>query len=332
MNEIGNGRIAYFDNLKFVLICLVVIAHGFANHIGENANLPSLFVFINTFHMPLFIFVSGLFYSNKNVSERIMLLVTFGLYFKVLGRLIDPACVGAFYLFRETNMPWFLFALAAWEGFAYIVRWVNPKFVLAGAIIIGCLAGYDAMITGSEFLSRMIVWFPFFYMGVIVDREKLIAFIKDRKPTRLTFLKIMCMILMLLYAVICVVYRASIWNLASLIIPTTLFADIPFNCNAFTRLAYYAGVVVLGIGFMSIIPTEYRGGFSKMGKRTLQVYMYHIFIRNILDKNGWAKYLCSSNLHVFLYIIFNILLVIVLSQKIFSIPTDYIKRNLLKKD
>lgn len=261
-----DSRIAYFDNMKFILICLVVIAHGFANHIGENVNLPSLFVFINTFHMPLFVFVSGLFYSNKNVSERIILLVTYGLYFKILSWLMNGLILATwdFNLFRETDMPWFLFALAAWEGFAYIVRKINPKFVLAGTVMIGCLAGYDAMVTNSEFLSRMVVWFPFFYMGVMTDREKLITFIKDNKSLQLFILRIMCVILMLVYAVICVVYRGNIWNLASLIIPRTLFADMPFQCNIFTRLVYYAGVAVLGIGFMSIIPG---GGIYKNGER-----------------------------------------------------------------
>lgn len=332
-----NSRIAYFDNLKFVLICLVVIAHGFANHIGENANLPSVFVFINTFHMPLFIFVSGLFYSCKNISQRIILLVTYGLYFKGLIWLNDGILGhtwGKFELFKEESMPWFLFVLAVWEGFAYIVRKMNPKFVLTGAVIVGCLAGHDAMVTGSEFFSRMIVWFPFFYMGVLVDREKLTAFMEEKKPTHSALLKIICMILMFLYAAICIVRRADIWNLMGLIIPRTLFADMPFKCTLLTRLIYYVGVSALGIGFMSIIPTVNIGwgGITKWGKRTLQVYIYHIFIRNILDKNSWSRNLCSTNLHILLYIMINILIVIVLSQKIFSIPTDYIKENIFQKN
>lgn len=108
---------------------------------------------------------------------------------------------------------------------------------------------------------------------------------------------------------------------------------MPFKCNILTRFAYYAGVVAIGIGFMAIIPKrEYGGIFAKWGQRTLQVYMYHIFIRNIFDKNGWAEYLCSSNYHIFLYIVLNVLLVIILSQKVFSIPTDYIKKNLFQKN
>lgn len=196
----SGSRSAYFDHLKFVLICLVVIAHAFSNHIAQNVNLPALFMFINTFHMPLFIFVSGLFYSDSHVSKRIILLVTYGLYFKVLGWLIGPAWV-EFSLFKETSMPWYLFALAVWEGFSYLVRKVNPKFVLAGAVIIGSHAGYDAMVTGSEFLSRVVVWFPFFYMGVIADKEKILTFIKGKKSAWLTALKFMCMILMFSYAV-----------------------------------------------------------------------------------------------------------------------------------
>lgn len=331
------SRSAYFEQLKFALICLVVIVHAFGYHVEQNLNLGALLVFINTFFMPLFAFVSGLFHSDNHISKRFILLITYGLYFKALEWLIGSLTQhvwGGFSLFKETTIAWYIFALALWEGFSYLVRKVNPKFVLAGAVIIGSLAGYDAMVTGSYFFSRVIVFFPFFYMGVIADKEKVLTFIKGKKSARLTALKFTCMILMFLYAVICVVCRNKIWDLASLVVPTTLLTEMPFKANILTRFAYYAGVVVIAIGFMAIIPQKEigRGIFAKWGQRTLQVYIYHIFIRDIFDKNGWAEWLCSSTYRIFLYIILNVLFAIILSQKVFSIPTDYIKNNLFKKN
>lgn len=78
-------RSEYWDNMKFAIICLVVISHGLTNHIHTSLVNASTIVFINTFHMPLFIFVSGLFHSNKNLDRRIVLLLSYTLYFKILN-------------------------------------------------------------------------------------------------------------------------------------------------------------------------------------------------------------------------------------------------------
>ena len=62
-------RIEKWDNLKFFLILFVVVGHFCEYFIGNNAVARDIFVFIYSFHMPLFIFVSGLF-SKKNIDEK----------------------------------------------------------------------------------------------------------------------------------------------------------------------------------------------------------------------------------------------------------------------
>lgn len=55
-------RLPFFDNLKGILIILVVVGHFFNGAVAANT-LPAwhVFDFIYMFHMPLFIFVSGVF-------------------------------------------------------------------------------------------------------------------------------------------------------------------------------------------------------------------------------------------------------------------------------
>ncbi len=75
-NDKGKQRIYAYDNLKFVLILFVVIGHfsdqlvtNLYGEYGGNPSLPvselfnKIFLFIYAFHMPLFIFLSGLFYK-----------------------------------------------------------------------------------------------------------------------------------------------------------------------------------------------------------------------------------------------------------------------------
>ena len=63
----------YFDNLKAVLIFLVVLGH-FLLPIYDDAFLVVLKRLIYVFHMPLFVFVSGYFskniYKNGNKKTR----------------------------------------------------------------------------------------------------------------------------------------------------------------------------------------------------------------------------------------------------------------------
>ena len=60
-------RSDYLDNVKAFLILSVVIGH-FADQIIKGSNLSkSIFLFIYSFHMPLFIFLNG--YLGKNIIQ-----------------------------------------------------------------------------------------------------------------------------------------------------------------------------------------------------------------------------------------------------------------------
>lgn len=57
-------RIAYFDNLKGVLIALVVLGHVISPVIATNPYANLLHHVIYLFRMPLFVFTTGLFSAS----------------------------------------------------------------------------------------------------------------------------------------------------------------------------------------------------------------------------------------------------------------------------
>lgn len=62
-----NARISYIDQLKGIAILLVVLGHVIGYNNCENS---FLWRFIYSFHMPLFMFISGYVCSPNNISDR----------------------------------------------------------------------------------------------------------------------------------------------------------------------------------------------------------------------------------------------------------------------
>ena len=67
-----------FDNIKFFLIWLVVLGHFLNAYVPDSQIIKTITFFIYTFHMPAFIFLSGLF-SNRtkqfNVNKFIVYII-----------------------------------------------------------------------------------------------------------------------------------------------------------------------------------------------------------------------------------------------------------------
>lgn len=62
-------RDPFFDILKGILILLVVIGHTFEKYIAEGMIPYSIYGTLYTFHMPLFIFISGYFTKNADKAR-----------------------------------------------------------------------------------------------------------------------------------------------------------------------------------------------------------------------------------------------------------------------
>ena len=110
------ARSEKWDILKFFLIFLVVLGHAADYYTSDSETMKSLFIFIYSFHMPVFIFVSGLF-AKRNVNENRMDKIVGYLIIYVVLKLY-PFCYrnlagqsAGFHLFTENGVPWFMLAL-----------------------------------------------------------------------------------------------------------------------------------------------------------------------------------------------------------------------------
>ena len=160
-------RDAYYCNLKLFLIFLVVFGHLIEPQIGADPVLYRLYRDIYLFHMPLFAFLSGLFLKDAVGCLR-QLKRMFPLY--LLCQAIAVA-LGHGPWHTPWWVLWYLLSLSGWlAASALFLRWGCGKWlVLAAAVAAGCLAGQVGWIGRPFSLSRSIVFFPYFWLGVCLE-------------------------------------------------------------------------------------------------------------------------------------------------------------------
>ena len=172
-----NARIAKWDNARALLILLVVTGH-IADGIMETSSveisnlMKSIYIFIYMFHMPVFLFLAGLFHKpyTRKAPLRIhkilsYILLGFALKFVNLffaNLLHRPANDRALFWLSDSHTPWFLFSLAIMMILVYLLRNRSLLCILPLSILIACLSGYNNSIQDFLYLSRTIVFFPFY--------------------------------------------------------------------------------------------------------------------------------------------------------------------------
>ena len=176
------NRIALWDNLKFFLVTCVVIGH-FADQFTDVSKIyDSIFLFIYSFHIPLFIFIAGLMFKNKNITAKAIFFISIGFAYKIISaiaeRLLGTVKV-EFFLLWDGGLSWFMFALAAYIVILKIIEKQNKEYILVFSIVLACFVGYDPGIGDFLYLSRIIIFFPFFLSGVLLQNFDIVSF-KDK--------------------------------------------------------------------------------------------------------------------------------------------------------
>lgn len=69
MAEITKKRIYKYDNVKALLIFLVVVGHMTTDYVSDSMLVRNITLWIYSFHMPAFIFISGLVHKQYITLE-----------------------------------------------------------------------------------------------------------------------------------------------------------------------------------------------------------------------------------------------------------------------
>jgi fucose 4-O-acetylase-like acetyltransferase len=159
------------DNIKFLLIFLVVFGHLLELFVSSKGTL--LYLLIYSFHMPAFVFLTG-YYARFEPKKIVLKLIVPYIIFQVLYVLLQRKQAAVYHPLLDTVVSVCSDNLEAASAFMR----KKLKLSLIIAVIIALLAGFDDTIGYYLSLSRIIVFFPFFLLGNLLSKEpdKLKAF------------------------------------------------------------------------------------------------------------------------------------------------------------
>lgn len=283
------SRDAYFDNLRFILIFLVVAGHILLPLDKTRLAAPVIF-FIYTFHMPCFVFVSG--YFSKHVcdkgrfrTDKLFQILWMYLIFKVLVHITEGLVEGHIGLyidfFTESGAPWYLLSLAFWYLTLPVVKELKPATVMAGSLIISLLSGYEFSVKSFLAMDRTLAFAPFFYAGYYMSQETKEKFLNS--GFRYAVLAAAALTSVVLY----------LFNMDRLMPFTHIvygvhyprLGEALYPYGALIRIVWYLLATLLSLGLMAAVGRK-RSLFTAIGSRTLQIYVLHRLVRDLMQYFG----------------------------------------------
>lgn len=279
----SHERSAKWDNLKFVLIFLVVLGHMLFPFRNESYLIKGLYVFIYTFHMPLFIFVSGLFSKTiiqKKQWNRVFSYLALYLFIRSLDTVGTLVHTGKLKMnFFETNGPdWYALAVFLFLVLTICFQNVPPQILILVALMAGLLAGYTD-IPGNLFaFMRTCVFYPFFLIGYYADRKRIE---QSEKP----LISVLAGILLTGILILFIVKGVNGYDFINLLKGKKAYDDIGLYGfeGLFMRGLQYLSASVIGILVVLSVPSE-KNIFSDFGRKTLPIFVWHYLFLKVF----WA--------------------------------------------
>ena len=327
------GRLYYFDNAKFILIFLVVLAH-FTSSMQSNAFVSVLWLVINSFHMPAMIFISGFFakrYISKSREIKVQRIATYVILY-LAGQII-------FFVYRKLVFGvsltpslmtpyaalWFLQCLIAWYVMLPVLDYFKPAHVMIVSVLFGLLIGYEKSAAHFFSISRTFVHLPFFMAGYYIKQEHIdkLRNWKIRVAGAGTFAAVAAV--------------RAVWpkiSFTTLIGCKTPYAKIrvldgfPPGTEWLARLGFYVAAAALIIGFLALVPRG-KAIFTGLGKETMSVYILHILVYLANRQFKWYLHFMSPG-GIALFCLISLAATVVFSLKPFTLPFHWLQKIKVK--
>lgn len=277
-----NTRDYRFDNIKGIMIFLVVFCHLIEKFQLDYLNIAltkHLYFAVYSFHMPVFIFISGYFAGKSKGDRRYKSLTRYLIPYLVVNTAYD-----VFYTLSTKSLVfnpfyprwilWFLLSMFFWHVFIDYIKLIRYPVVVA--ILLGLLAGWFNDIGYFLSLSRTICFFPFFVAGYYTQSNK--AILEPKRRTRLIIITLFIVVQVIIFIM---AQKNVIINTFYLSLSYDEMRQ-PIAFRMLYRLIVYAAGFIGTLFFLSVIPNE-KTFLSEIGRYSITVYLAHQLIIVVLN-------------------------------------------------
>ena len=279
------GRVEWLDSLKGILIILVVVGHFLLPVWDMGGMITDVYQLIYLFHMPLFVFVSGLLAKHAVDAhgrlrvDRILTYFLIGFAYSTLLRICEGSSLSFEALLSFPSAPWYVISLGSWMVLVPLLNSLRPAWGVTIAVLISVVSTVQDTQTDFFALSRTAHFLPFFVLGYYMSVKKLGHVREGCKRVGFAIVGAAAAVTFLLL-------RDAGLDSLFFLVSGNNECEMP----ALVAAVGYAGITLLGVGMslgcVALSPGKSRP-LSFLGKRTLQIYVIHRFVRGALVRFGF---------------------------------------------
>ena len=326
-------RIWYWDTVKFLMILSVVLGHYVEEISDWRMDILPLKMFIYSYHMPIFIFIFGVFHSQKNFVRKALFYLVAGYLFKAFSYCSSMVIRGraTFTMFYDSGATWFLFVLLWYTVLSKLLEKADKRLVLIISFAISLFTGYFKAIGDCLCISRMLVFFPYFWLGTMINRDSLLQTVRKLRK----YLRIPAACLLIGWLVLCFLKHDELNVLMHLLSGRNPFFKSTDGMGCLYRLLTTAVTVIVGMAIFIVVPEKKIPIISYMGRNTINVYFWHYTLIYITFRFLDVGDIVRTNAGIALILLIAVAQTLLLSLDIFNFPLKPLNRFIMsfkKKD
>ncbi|MCH8619112.1 acyltransferase family protein [Undibacterium sp. TS12] len=278
-----NFRNQSIDNIKGVLIFLVVFGHLIEIYVGDDHVLRSVWIFVYSFHMPMFALMSGMFskasLDDKNVKQLIATVVVPLLGFEIIYETTEFLLKGNASVYANLIAPywmlWYLLSLLCWR--LLLPLFARMQFGVVFALALSLIGNYSEHAGYFLGISRTLVFFPYFLLGWKLGQSSL-TIKKNERLIASTLIVIAAFVGSFLLKSD-FDYR---WFYGSYSLHRLEMANLT---GSMYQLLQYAASTVIGLSILYLLAQKDLK-LASIGRRSLYVLLWHGMALIILQETG----------------------------------------------
>ncbi len=297
------GRVALWDNARFVAVTLVVMGHALQRLTSHSDSAFVVYLFIYGFHIPAFAIISGYFSKStpptlKQLKRLLTDLVVPYVIFEAIWSVIQFLVTG-YSDFNPTTASWTLWFLLALATFRLVLPYLALlRWPLLWAIGFSVGVGYLSNVGSTFSLSRTIGLLPFFVLGWKLREwgaaDRWVAARASVLWIRAAAVLVFAAWLGVIVAFLVLFRKIDLQHWLFFLDPYSAIADGQWWAGL-VRLGFIVLAVVLSIAFLALVPRR-RTWITDLGQATMYVYLLHTFVLYPVRESGILSHAQPANL------------------------------------